>query len=70
MHFRIKTEICHSRLAITQRDDHVDPYSTFPIHARPRPAVDVFADGVQRTQFVQFPSRMVCSNDLVPGSQS
>ncbi|CAG7850561.1 Proteasome subunit beta type-4; Flags: Precursor [Serendipita indica DSM 11827] len=32
------------------RDDRVDPYGTFPIHARPRPAKDVFADGVQRTQ--------------------
>lgn len=33
-----------------QRDDRVDPYGTFPIHARPRPKTDVFSDAVKHTQ--------------------
>ena len=41
---------CTDSSLSAQRDDRIDPYATFPIHARPRPATDVFADGVQRTQ--------------------
>ncbi|KIM30467.1 hypothetical protein M408DRAFT_328051 [Serendipita vermifera MAFF 305830] len=32
------------------RDDRVDPYGTFPIHARPRPKEDAFGDAVKHTQ--------------------
>ncbi|CAE6374048.1 unnamed protein product [Rhizoctonia solani] len=31
------------------RNDAVDPYATYPIHARPQPKQDAFAEGVQRT---------------------
>ncbi|CAE6509976.1 unnamed protein product, partial [Rhizoctonia solani] len=32
------------------RNDAVDPYGTYPLHARPQPKHDAFAEGVQRTQ--------------------
>ncbi|CAE6377757.1 unnamed protein product [Rhizoctonia solani] len=32
------------------RNDAIDPYGTYPLHARPQPKHDAFAEGVQRTQ--------------------
>ncbi|CAE6504023.1 unnamed protein product [Rhizoctonia solani] len=31
------------------RNDAIDPYGTYPLHARPQPKQDAFAEGVQRT---------------------
>ncbi|CAE6447716.1 hypothetical protein ACGC1H_003363 [Rhizoctonia solani] len=32
------------------RNDAIDPYGTYPLHARPQPKQDAFAEGIQRTQ--------------------
>ncbi|KAG9082190.1 Proteasome subunit beta type-7 [Ceratobasidium sp. 370] len=32
------------------RNDAIDPYGTYPLHVRPQPKQDAFAEGIQRTQ--------------------